>query len=237
MKFGNPVPGRIGPIGKPDAASGFVVTRGYADESMPQYGPHDGLDIDNGAHGGGPALAMAAGEVYQAFYDAASGGAGIVRIDHGGGWTTGYAHLTAIGVGVGELVELGDELADLDTTGWATGRHLHYDISEGNRRVDPWPYANAMLGSSEGFWMHTYGGADFDAVNDRFVTLAGARFRADTSTSSDVLTEFGAGVAVQPHALVKGSPVNGDDRWYLAWMYASSKYRMGAFHRSTLSPA
>jgi len=236
MKFGNPVPGRIGPIGKPDAASGFVVTRGFADESMPQYGPHDGLDIDNGGPAGDPILAMADGEVYQAFFDSASGGAGIIRIDHGDGWTSGYAHMDSIEVGVGRLVGLGDTIGRLDTTGWATGPHLHYDITQGAQRRDPWPYANAYL--SEGaFWMHTYGGADFAVINDRMLTLAGARFRADTSTDAEIITEFGAGVASQPHALVKGAAVNGDDRWYLAWMYANGKYRMGAFHRSTLEKA
>jgi len=236
MKFGNPVPGRIGPIGKPDPDSGFVVTRGFADESMPQYGPHDGLDIDNGGPSGDPVLAMADGDVYQAFFDSASGGAGIIRIDHGDGWTTGYAHMDTIEVGVGDRVALGATIGRLDTTGWATGPHLHYDISEGSRRVDPWPYCNAAIGEGA-FWMHTYGGADFAATNEHYVTLAGARFRADTATTATIHNEFAAGVAVQPHAWVKGASVNGDDQWALAWMYTGGKYRMGAFHRSTLKPA
>jgi murein DD-endopeptidase MepM/ murein hydrolase activator NlpD len=236
MKFGNPIAGRLGALGKPDPDSGWAVTRGFADNSMPQYGPHDGLDVGNGASGGA-VLAMADGTVYQAFFDSASGGAGIVRIDHGDGWTTGYAHMDTIAVRAGQAVRMGAEIGRHDTTGWATGAHLHYDISEGAYRRDPWPYANQLLGSSEGFWMHTYGGADFDATDKRYKTLAGARFRSDTSTSAGIIEEFSAGVAVSPHAIVKGGSVNGDDRWYLAWMYADNKYRMGAFHRSTLAPA
>jgi murein DD-endopeptidase MepM/ murein hydrolase activator NlpD len=144
--FGNPIRGLIGPYGgAPDPDSGFRVTRPYADESMPQYGPHDGLDIGNG-QSGADILAMADGEVYQAFFDAASGGAGIVRIDHGGGWTTGYAHMSTIRVSAGQRVAKGAHIADLDTTGWATGAHLHYDVTEGGRRRDPWPYCNADSG-------------------------------------------------------------------------------------------
>ena len=237
MRFGNPVHGRVGPPGQPDPASGFVVTQSFG-ESATDYGPHDGLDIDNGAHGGGDVIAMQAGTVYQAFYDAASGGAGIVRIDHGDGWTTGYAHLTGIAVAVGDQVAEGDRLGELDTTGWATGRHLHYDVTRGNIRQDPMPFLNAPAPAEDGgFWMHTYGGADFDHADKPMTTLAGARFRSDTSTDAGILTEFEAGVAMQPHAIVKGQAVNGDDRWYLTWAYANGKYRLGAFHRSTLIPA
>jgi len=235
MRFGNPIPGRIGPPGQPDPSSGFVVTQSFG-ESATAYGPHDGLDIGNG-QSGDPVLAMAAGTVYQAFYDSASGGAGIVRIDHGDGWTSGYAHLRAIAVSAGEVVGEGDVLGELDTTGWATGAHLHYDITRGNVRQDPWPYANAPAPADGGFWMHTYGGADFDHTTARMVTLAGARFRADTTTDAAILEEFSAGQSMTPHAIVKGQSVSGSDRWYLAWAYAGGRYQLGAFHSSVLEPA
>ena len=82
--------------------------------------------------------------------------------------------------------------------------------------------------------MHTYGGAEFAQDNKPRETLAGARFRADTNTSAAIIEEFGAGVAVIPHAKVDGASVNGSDQWYLAWMYADGRWRMGAFHSSTL---
>jgi hypothetical protein len=234
VRFGNPVPGRIGAPGKPDPDSGFVVTQAF-NETATQYGPHDGLDVDNGGPSGDPILAMADGEVYQAFFDSASGGAGIVRIDHGDGWTTGYAHMDTIYVAPGEHVAEGQQIGRLDSTGWVTGPHLHYDVTLNNRRQDPWPYANHPPPAEEGtFWMRTYSGADFEQHGDRMVTLAGARFRADTSTDADILEEFAAGQTVAPHAIVTGQTVNGSDKWYLAWMYAASRYRLGAFHVSTL---
>jgi murein DD-endopeptidase MepM/ murein hydrolase activator NlpD len=236
MRFGNPIRGLIGPPGKPDPDSGFVVTQGFGDTAT-AYGPHDGLDIGNG-RSNDDVLAMADGEVYQAFYDAASGGAGIVRIDHGDGWTTGYAHLTGIAVAVGTRVGEGQNIAALDTTGWASGAHLHYDVSRHGERLDPWPYANAPADTAEGeFWMHTYGGAEFDHTTQRYETLEGARFRADTTTDAAILETFGAGQSMTPHAVVSGQNVNGSDQWYLAWAYVDGRYRMGAFHVSTLRPA
>jgi murein DD-endopeptidase MepM/ murein hydrolase activator NlpD len=236
MHFGNPVRGLIGPKGKPDPASGYVVTQAFS-ETATQYGPHDGLDVDNGGPAGDAILAMADGAIYQAFFDGASGGAGIVRIDHGDGWTTGYAHMDAIHVVTGQHVTRGQHIGDLDSTGWVTGPHLHYDVSRHNVRQDPWPFANAPEPAQEGaFWVPTYGGAEFDHYDGAGLdTLAGARFRADTTTAAAILEEFAAGVAVVPHAIVKGQSVNGSDRWYLAWMYTDGRYRLGAFHVSTLA--
>ena len=55
-KFGNPVRGKIGRLGHPDPASGFVITRVFGDTSMPQHGVHDGLDLARGRHRGDPGI-------------------------------------------------------------------------------------------------------------------------------------------------------------------------------------
>jgi len=236
MIFGNPIPGLIGAPGKPDPTSGFVVTQPFGSMAT-QYGPHDGLDIDNGGPSGDPILAMADGTVYVAFFDGASGGAGIVRIDHGDGWSTGYAHMDELYVRVGDRVEQGDHIGSLDSTGWVSGPHLHYDVSRDDERLDPWPYANASSSSTGGFWVRTYSGADFEHTTKRYTTLDGARFRADTNTSATIIETFSAGQSMSPHAIVKGEHVNGSDDWLLAWVYADGRYQLGAFHVSTLKAA
>ncbi len=153
MKFGNPVIGRIGPLHVPDPESRFVVTRVFADMSFPQFGSHDGLDIDNGGQPGDPILAMADGRVTRAGFDAASAGAGIVRIDHGDAWSTGYAHLETILVVSGTLLIRGQQIGTLGQTGHATGPHLHFDISRG-LRLDPWPLLHQnQPESDEEAWM------------------------------------------------------------------------------------
>ena len=235
--FGNPVKGRIGPVGQPDPSSGFVVTRWYGDGSMPQYGIHDGLDIDNGGPAGDPICAMYAGTVYQAYTDPS--GALIIRIDHGGGWTTGYAHMSKFRCSVGQTVSQGQQIGDLGMTGYATGPHVHMDTSYNNARKDPWPLLaqnQSSSASGEGdFWMRTYGGSEFSQqINDRYLANAGARFREDTNTDAHVMAELAANTVVLPMARVDGETVSGSDQWYLAWLYVESRWRIGALHSSTI---
>lgn len=138
MLFGNPVRGRIGRFRRPDPESGFVVTRPYNDPRFSgMFGLHDGLDIDNGGPPGDPILAMAAGTVIEQRID--DHGARIVRIKHSVKFSTGYAHLDQVFVVLGQRVKKGQQIGTLGSTGFVTGPHLHFDITEGTKRQDPWP--------------------------------------------------------------------------------------------------
>ena len=239
--FGNPVPGPIAPNSADPDPPNFRCTRPYADGSLPQYGPHDGLDIGNG-QSGDAILAMDDGTVYQAFFDAASGGAGIVRIDHGDGWTTGYAHMDAIYVTVGQQVRRGDKVARLDNSGWSSGAHLHMDTTHNHGRVDPWPLLEQNQGAEEEeedpLAMAKYAEGDYERItNNRYRTLAGANFRKGTTTDAPILKTFDAGEQVVPHAKVKGpttEAVDGQVWWYLAYKYAGGGTQEGAFHKSAI---
>jgi hypothetical protein len=75
---------------------------------------------------GTPALASAAGTVV----DVVSGTTGYgnhVRVDHGGGWTSLVAHLSAFSVTRGQFVTAGTELGKVGSTGNSSGPHLHYE--------------------------------------------------------------------------------------------------------------
>lgn len=94
---------------------------------------HRGLDLS--AARGTPVLATAAGRVVFAGSNAGYGRT--VRIDHGHGIETTYAHLLEIKVRTGQQVKRWQEIARVGTSGRTTAPHVHYEVGVNGRAVDP----------------------------------------------------------------------------------------------------
>ena len=94
---------------------------------------HRGVDL-RGAEGT-PVLAMAGGKVVIATEQYFSGN--VVYIDHGQGMVSLYAHLSALSVTEGELVEGGQTIGRVGATGRVTGPHLHWGVNILGFPVDP----------------------------------------------------------------------------------------------------
>lgn len=94
---------------------------------------HAGIDLR--AAMGDPVRATSAGVVQSAGWQ---GGYGLaVRIDHGRGIETRYAHLSRLNVGSGQVIKPGDIIGFVGSTGRSTGPHLHYEVRQNGRPVDP----------------------------------------------------------------------------------------------------
>lgn len=106
---------------------------------------HDGIDI--GVPIGTEVRAADGGEVSLA---GPFGGYGnYVSIDHGGGLTTFYGHLSEIDVRTGQRVNKGDKIALSGNSGHSTGPHLHFGVHKSGKPVDPRPLlrGDSPLGS------------------------------------------------------------------------------------------
>ena len=101
---------------------------------------HAGIDFDGET---GDAIVSAGSGVvtHAGAAPAGYGGYGLmVVVDHGGGVTTLYAHLSRIAVRLGQTVPPGEYLGAMGTTGNVTGSHLHFEVRVGDRPVDPSPW-------------------------------------------------------------------------------------------------
>lgn len=96
---------------------------------------HHGVDV--AVPEGTPIRAMKSGRVTHA---GPLGSYGIaVILDHGGGWTTLYAHLSRADVATGTAIENQAIVGLSGSTGNATGPHLHFEVRRYGRTADPVP--------------------------------------------------------------------------------------------------
>lgn len=94
---------------------------------------HPGMDL--AAKIGEPVKPLAKGKVILVAHDKWNYGNHII-IDHGG-YQTLYGHLSKINVVEGQEVEMETVLGEIGSTGRSTGSHLHLEIREGNKTINP----------------------------------------------------------------------------------------------------
>ena len=122
---------------------GFISSR-YGQRSDPFSGHsawHAGVDF--AGKPGSDIISVASGVVTWA--DEKTGYGKLVEINHGNGFKTRYGHCKEIKVKVGEIVRKGDVVALLGSTGRSTGPHVHFEVYQNGRTVDPSAYIHRTL--------------------------------------------------------------------------------------------
>ena len=129
-----------------NSSSGFIrpvasstITSSYGPRVHPvtgQYKVHTGVDF--AASTGTPFVAAKDGVVTAAEYHPAYGN--MVIIDHGGGFSTLYAHASQLKVSVGQKVKQGQVVSLVGSTGYSTGPHAHFEIRINGQHVNPMDY-------------------------------------------------------------------------------------------------
>lgn len=145
----------------------------------------DFVRTDGGTTAGSPVLASAAGTASRRSQP--SGAGNYIVINHGGGWTTYYFHLSAYSVADGAQVAQGQQVGVTGSTGNSSGAHIHYEqlfngvgqvISINGSSLAPYPgtYGSKSLTSDNG--CGTGGGKAFRTWGTSVIVRSDARLAA-----------------------------------------------------------
>jgi murein DD-endopeptidase MepM/ murein hydrolase activator NlpD len=119
-----------------------MVTSSYGYRRDPFTGAaamHSGLDFRGPR--GAPIYAAAKGRV--SFVGQIRGYGNVVEITHGNGLMSRYAHMSKFVAHRGQMVDAGDVIGAIGSTGRSTGPHLHFEVRINGRAVNPRPFLEA----------------------------------------------------------------------------------------------
>ena len=122
------------PMGYPRISS-LTSRFGYRNDpfSSARAEYHPGIDFKGNY--GDAVKCTANGRVVSAGW--AGGYGNCVRVKHNNGFETVYGHLSRITVKVGQKVNVGDKIGQVGSTGRSTGAHLHYEVRQNGKPVNP----------------------------------------------------------------------------------------------------
>ncbi len=131
-------------VSEAESLSGRPVRLGYvsspfgrrSDPLTGRLSSHNGMDF--AAKAGSEVLSVAAGVVTRSERSGAYGN--LVEVSHADGYTTLYAHNKRNLVQVGDLVQRGQAIALVGSTGRSTGAHVHFEVRKDGRLVNPASY-------------------------------------------------------------------------------------------------
>jgi septal ring factor EnvC (AmiA/AmiB activator) len=115
------------------------VVRGFGQQKHPKYGTvtfNNGVDI--GASAGAPISAVAPGVVE--FVDWIDGYGKCIILNHGGGYYTLYAHVSATFIAQNQKVAHGEVIAEVGDTGSINGYECHFEIRKSKQALNPFDW-------------------------------------------------------------------------------------------------
>ncbi|MDG4783448.1 peptidoglycan DD-metalloendopeptidase family protein [Micromonospora sp. WMMD961] len=105
----------------------FPCGQSWSGQTRSGHSPANAVDFNRTDDLGDPVVASAPGTVDRVTDLGGTSYGKYVRINHGGGYSTYYAHLNGFNVSVGQTVGYGKVLGWVGSTGGSTGPHLHYE--------------------------------------------------------------------------------------------------------------
>lgn len=105
----------------------FPCGQVWSGQTRTNHSPQNSVDFNRANDEGDSVVAAAAGTVSVVRNLGSTSYGKYVVIDHGGGWSSLYAHLNSYSVSVGQNVASGKSIGTVGTTGGSTGPHLHFE--------------------------------------------------------------------------------------------------------------
>ncbi len=122
----------------------FKITSNFGDTSGRAV-PHKGIDFANGKQGD-PVKALRGGKVITATYSKSAGNWVVIQQDDG--TVAKYMHMqNGLNVKAGQTVKAGQQLGKVGNTGQSTGAHVHIQIEQNGKAIDPLSYMNKLTSS------------------------------------------------------------------------------------------
>ena len=113
----------------------FPCNQVWNGQTRSDHSPANAVDLNRADDDGDPVAAAAAGRVSRVANEGSTSYGRWIEIDHGGGFTTRYAHLSVQRVAVGDQVSRGQLIGNVGSTGGSTGPHLHFEERSGSSAI------------------------------------------------------------------------------------------------------
>lgn len=117
-----------------------MITTEYGEPHRPWQTTHTGIDISSGQPSGRASVSPFREGTVTAAVRSSIGYGNHVIIDHGNGLTSLYGHMERLSVSPGQHVQIGDIIGYEGSTGTSTGTHLHFELEQDGRPINPRRY-------------------------------------------------------------------------------------------------
>ncbi|SCG51960.1 M23 family metallopeptidase [Micromonospora coxensis] len=187
----------------------FPCNQSWTGQTRTNHSPPYSIDFNRTDDLGDPVVASAPGTVDRVTDLGGTSYGKYVRINHGGGYTTYYAHLNGFNVSVGQTVGYGKVIGWVGSTGGSTGPHLHYEQRLNGNDIQI--RFNGALALYWGSKTYTSDNGCSGSTGSGTVNTAGANLtvRSGPGTGYDAVGTVADGTRVTIYCQTTGTTVTG----------------------------
>jgi murein DD-endopeptidase MepM/ murein hydrolase activator NlpD len=189
----------------------FPCNQVWAGQTRTNHSPQNAVDFNRSGDEGDSVVAAAAGTVTVVGNTGSTSYGRWIEINHGNGYRTRYAHLSAQLVSVGQHVNQGQRIGRVGSTGGSTGPHLHYEQRHNGSAIRAkFNGTTAFYFGTRNYTSHNSCGGGGNAASG-VVNTSGAQLtvRAGASTSTAAIGAVSDGTHVTIHCQKHGQSITG----------------------------